>query len=89
MLEAERHFPGHRAMPGTRVACSETGRRVGQYHQRAVLSDHDVELIRDLREEYGLSFGEIAEKFEVAKSTVADICYYRRRNTLAVTWRTA
>lgn len=44
-----------------------------------VLTNDDVEMIRQLREDYGLSYREIADKFEIAVSTVCDICKYRRR----------
>lgn len=44
-----------------------------------ILTNDDVELIRQLREDYGLSYRKIADKFEIAVSTVCDICKYRRR----------
>lgn len=44
-----------------------------------ILTDADVELIRQLRENYGMAYAVIAAKFEVATSTVCDICTYRRR----------
>lgn len=69
------------------VGVSDQGYRVGQYHPRAKLSDHEVDLIRELYEEHGLSMQEIADKFEVAKSTVQDIVTYRKRATAPVGWR--
>ena len=65
------------------------GNRVGEDHPRAKLTDHEVELIRQLHEEGGLSLREIAEKFEVTKGTVHDIVNYRRRATTVVGWRKA
>lgn len=50
----------------------------GQNHHKTKLSDNDVELIRQLREE-GLSYREIAEKFEASVWTVRDIADYRTR----------
>lgn len=44
----------------------------GQDHHRAVLTDAEVDTIRDLREE-GWSLGQLAQKFEVSKSQVARI----------------
>ncbi|WP_429474741.1 helix-turn-helix domain-containing protein [Paraburkholderia atlantica] len=70
------------------IGVNEKGLRVGQDHQRAKLSDAAVELIRKLHEE-GMSYRVIAEKFEIAKSTVQDICTYRRRAQIAAKWRTA
>lgn len=68
------------------VGVNERGLRVGQDHQRAKLTDRDVELIRELHEG-GMSYGKIAVKFEVGKSTVQDICTFRRRASAAVRWR--
>lgn len=57
---------------------NEQGRRIGESHPRATLSDHDVELVLALVDE-GLSYSEIAEKFEVSKSCIAHIATGRRR----------
>jgi len=54
------------------------GRRVGENHQFAILTNGEVELLRQLREE-GRTWQWLADKFEVAKRTVRDICAYRRR----------
>lgn len=54
------------------------GRRMGEQHQNAVLTDDEVQMLRDLREG-GMTWAALAEKFEVAKRTVRDICAYRRR----------
>lgn len=54
------------------------GRRVGEMHQFAVLTNGEVELLRQCREE-GMTWKQLAEKFEVAIRTVRDICAYRRR----------
>lgn len=45
----------------------------------AKLSNHDVEMIRELREVHQLSYRVIAEKFEASLSTIKNICWYRRR----------
>lgn len=54
------------------------GRPTGERHPMAVLSDHEVELMRQLRDE-GMTWNWLAEKFEVPKRTVRDICTYKRR----------
>jgi hypothetical protein len=46
------------------VAVNERGRRIGESHPRAVLTDHEVDLIRELAEQ-GLTYGQIAEKFDM------------------------
>ena len=68
------------------VGVSETGRRVGEDHPRATLTDHEVELIRQLAEE-GMSHRMIAEKFEISRGTVGDIVSFRRRASYPVGWR--
>lgn len=68
------------------VGFSETGHRLGETHPRAKLSDHEVELIRELAEG-GMSQRLIAEKFEISRGTVADIVSFRRRAAYAVGWR--
>lgn len=70
------------------IGLSESGTRVGETHHRAKLTDHDIDLIRELHEE-GLSYKVIAEKFDIGKSTVADIVKCRRRWQLPVKWRRA
>jgi hypothetical protein len=44
-----------------------------------VLTDHEVELVRQVHEKGGLSLAQIAEKFEVSKQHVHDIVTFRRR----------
>lgn len=58
---------------------------VGEHHHRAKLSDADVELIRNLRDE-GLTQCEIAEKFEISKAMVSYIVNFQRRAYLATDW---
>ncbi|WP_426116293.1 hypothetical protein [Massilia sp. PWRC2] len=54
------------------------GRRVGEDHQNAVLTDEEVQVMRDMREQ-GRTYEWLADKFEVSKSSVAKICKYQRR----------
>jgi predicted DNA-binding protein (UPF0251 family) len=60
------------------IKVNEQGRRIGESHQNATLTDHDVELICALRDE-GLTLSEIAEKFEVSKGCVWKIVHGYRR----------
>ena len=50
----------------------------GERHQKAQLSDHDVELMRQLREA-GMTYREIAEKFECSLWTARSIVTYASR----------
>lgn len=69
---------------------NERGNRIGESNPRAELSDHEVDLLLQMREERDpegkplYSYGWLAAKFEVPKSTVSDICLGRRRCQAAV-----
>lgn len=60
------------------VAVNENGRRIGEDHQNAVLTDHEVDLLLKLRGQ-GLGYGALAALFEIGKTTARDICIGRRR----------
>jgi DNA invertase Pin-like site-specific DNA recombinase len=68
------------------VGVNEKGKRIGEYHQRAKLSDHEIELIRSLYDD-GISISEIARKFEIPKSYAHDICHYLVRCQFAVRFK--
>jgi hypothetical protein len=74
---------------GTRrlVQYNENGRRCGETHHRAKLTDQQVDQIRDLREEQHWSYGRIALALGISKSAVFDICQYRKRADSIVEWR--
>ena len=61
------------------VAINDAGLRIGEEHPNAKLTDAEVEIIRQLHEEDGLSYKSLAEKFEISKVAVAKICRYERR----------
>ncbi|MGJ7508694.1 hypothetical protein [Variovorax sp. GT1P44] len=61
----------------------ESGRRIGETHHKAVLTDHEVSLLLELREE-GKTYGWLAEKFEISKMTVRSICRGRTRGMAPV-----
>jgi len=56
----------------------ESGKRVGESHHKAVLTDHEVDLLLELRDE-GKSVRWLADKFEVPVPTVKSICSGRTR----------
>jgi hypothetical protein len=61
---------------------NDLGRRIGETHHKAVLTDHEVELLLQLREE-GMTYTWLAEKFEIPKMTVRSICRGRTRGMAA------
>lgn len=60
------------------VKVAHVYRGCGQNHPKAVLTDHEVELLRRLRDE-GWTYGQLVRKFEIPKATVAALCKYRTR----------
>lgn len=64
------------------VYLNERGNRIGESNPMAELTDHEVELLLELRAE-GKSYGWLADKFEIGKSTAQDICSGRRRGQVA------
>lgn len=68
------------------IAISETGRRIGETHPHAKLSDADVDLIFELRAS-GLSMAAIGVKLGVQKACIWKIIHgYARAHTPA-DWR--
>lgn len=63
------------------VRVNDKGYPVGQDHHRSKLTDHDVDLILELVAE-GLSYREIARKFDIAYSTVGWISRGQKRSQL-------
>jgi hypothetical protein len=55
------------------------GWRVGEIHHQAKLTDNDIGLIFELRDNYKLTYQNIAEKFEVSKQCIFLICNGLRR----------
>ena len=69
------------------VAIGEKGKRVGEDHGRARLTNHEVELIRALHAA-GMGYKQLAGKFEVGVRTIRDIVHLRKRATAAMGWKT-
>ena len=61
------------------VALNENGRRVGEHHPGAKLTDAEVSLLLELREQ-GYSYAWLARKFDVSKSCARWICTGRNRS---------
>lgn len=56
----------------------ENGYRVGDSHHNARLTDHEVELIRQLRAD-GMKVRELARKFEVSKGYISKVLRHLAR----------
>ena len=61
------------------VGVNERGLRVGEDHQRAKLTDHEVEAMRHMHEVEKIGYRRLCKMFEVSKTTVRRICNYEVR----------
>lgn len=61
------------------VGVNEQGRRVGESHKDAKISDHEVELIRVLHEVERWGYRRLAKWSGLGKTTVRKICNYQIR----------
>ncbi len=68
------------------VHIGEYGKRIGETHGMAKLSDHEIDLVRQLKEE-GMPATEISEKFEVSKRYVYKLVNYERRASMVAEYR--
>lgn len=67
-------------MTATRMlAVNELGIRVGEDHQRAKLTNAEVDRLLELHEDHAVGYRRLAELFAVSKRTVRNICNYERR----------
>lgn len=69
------------------VAVDENGRRIGETHSNAKLTDLQVDQIRELRETEGKNYDELAVMFQAPKITIAKICTYERRANTIARWK--
>ncbi|WP_286744592.1 hypothetical protein [Aquabacterium sp. UBA2148] len=60
------------------VGVNERGIRVGQWHQRAILTDADIDRMLQLRDQ-GFSWKKLAAFFECSARHCRDICSGKKR----------
>lgn len=61
-----------------RVKRNEFGYRIGDSHHNARLTDHEIELARQLRTD-GMKVGEVARKFGISKGYASKILRHLHR----------
>lgn len=90
-IDLKTYHPADPDFPQRRVtfAVDERGNPLGEQHHRAILSDADVELIRDIYDEGMVGYGLLAQVFGVSRATIRDIVTFRRRATTPAEYRTA
>ncbi|MCY1201815.1 hypothetical protein D9M72_132860 [compost metagenome] len=70
------------------VGMNEHGWRVGEDHPKATLTDHDVELMRQMHEQEGVGYKRLAKMFDASVAQARNICLYRQRAQTACGWKT-
>lgn len=60
------------------------GLRVGQSHQRAKLTDREVDTIREMYEPKVCGYRRLARMFDVSRGTIRDIVKCKRRAQVVV-----
>lgn len=68
------------------LTVNERGQLIGESHPGAVLTNHEVDLLLELRAD-GYSMGWLAKKFEVSKSCVAKIVWGQRRGQVVARFK--
>jgi hypothetical protein len=68
------------------IAVNALGRRVGDSHHNARLTDGEVYSLQTLHEE-GWGYRKLSTMFEISKSQVRNICKGRARCQVATGWR--
>lgn len=67
------------------VAINHKGRRIGQDHHRARFTDHEIDLMRQMYEEYPVGhkkhvgFRKLAAVWECSKAQIVRVCTYAIR----------
>jgi cyanate lyase len=70
------------------VATNDRGMPIGKFHHNCKHTDEEIDHIRELHEDKGLSYLRIAKMLGLSKSFVACICQYQRRATTYENWKT-
>ena len=69
------------------VAINEYGKRMGETHHNASITDDIVEKIRDRHEYDGVTYMHLALEFNLSKNTIGKICRYERRAQRPARWK--
>lgn len=62
-----------------RITRGLNGRRAGESHPNARLTDHEIEVIRTMHAELGYGYRRLARIFECSRSYVRYVCKFERR----------
>jgi hypothetical protein len=74
-------------MPTRTIAVNAKGRRVGDSHHNAQLTNEEIDTLLNLHFVEGWGYRRLAAKFEVSKSSVRNYCLGRARCQVPSQWR--
>lgn len=69
------------------VPVNEQGKRIGQHHHNAKISDEMIDKIREMHEEQGIGWRRLAKMLGMSVNTVKKICLYERRAQTPERWK--
>lgn len=69
------------------IGVNEAGRRVGEDHHRAMLTDNEVGLLLELHEEHNWGYRRLSAKFDISRNAVKKICKGESRCQRATKWK--
>lgn len=69
------------------VATNDRGMPIGKFHHNCKHTDEEIDQIRELHEDRGLSYLRIAKMLGLSKSFVSCVCQYKRRATTYEHWK--
>ena len=72
-------------MTPVKVPVNERGLRIGEGHHSSVLTDNEVQVMLELRDE-GWGYKRLARHFDVARTTVRNICSGKHRHQTPDRW---
>jgi ribosome-binding protein aMBF1 (putative translation factor) len=69
------------------IALNDQGKRIGETHHNARITDVVVDRIRDRHEDDGLGYKALAAEFNLSVNTIRKICTYERRAQTPERWK--
>ena len=87
-IKGDSYMPPAKTAHETTAPVNEAGLRIGEDHPGAKLTDAEVERIRSLHEDDGMTYETLAEKYGVSKWCIGRICRYQRRAQTPAKWKT-
>lgn len=69
------------------VATNDRGLRIGESHPNCKYTDQVVDQLREMHEDFGMTYKKISETTGIPRHTVRRICSYERRAQTYEKWK--